>query len=79
MALPIVWRPEQLLSGRPEGHPPKAGVECVVRLPFEEEKLKLKLAVRQALRMTDPVAESKPRRWSFGELVLHVLQRLKSA
>ena len=55
----------------------EAGVECVVRLPFEDEKLKL--AVRQALRMADPVGESKPRRWSWNELILRGFQRLKSA
>lgn len=55
----------------------EAGVECVVRLPFDGEKLKLE--VRRALRMADPVEESKPSRWSLHELVLRGLQRLKSA
>ena len=55
----------------------EAGVECVVRLPFDGEKLKLQ--VRRVLRMADPVEESKPSRWSLNELVLRGLQRLKSA
>src|SRR5262245_43921566 len=57
----------------------EAGAECVVRLPFVEEKPKLKSGVRRALRLSDPVAESKPKRWSWNELVLQALQRLKSA
>ena len=57
----------------------EAGAECVVRLPFEQETLKLKLEVRRALRLAEPVEQAKPRRWSLSELVLQGLQRLKSA
>jgi DNA-binding response OmpR family regulator len=52
---------------RDEGALWEAGVECMVRLPFEVEKLKL--AVRRVLRMADPVEESKPTRSSLTELV----------
>jgi DNA-binding response OmpR family regulator len=62
---------------RDEGALLEAGVECVVRLPFEGEKLKLE--VRRVLRMADPVEESKPSRWFLAGLVLRGLQRLKSA
>ena len=55
----------------------EAGVECVVRLPFDDERLQV--GVRQVLRMADPVEEPKPSRWSLAELVLRGLQRLKSA
>ena len=47
----------------------EAGVECVVRLPFDGEKLKSE--VRRVLRMTQPVEQSKPSRSSLKELVLH--------
>ena len=58
----------------------EAGAECVVRLPFPEEKEKLKLEVRRVLKMTEPVAElATPRRSSLYELVLHAVRRLKSA
>jgi len=55
----------------------EAGAECVVRLPFDGEKLKLE--VRRALRMAEPVEQSKPSRWSLNELVWRGWQRLKSA
>jgi DNA-binding response OmpR family regulator len=55
----------------------EAGAQCVVRLPFEGEKLQLE--VRRALRMADPVEQSKPSRWSLNELVWRGWQRLKSA
>jgi DNA-binding response OmpR family regulator len=51
-----------------EGSLLEAGVECVVRLPFEGEKLKLE--VRRVLRRAEPVEESKPSRLSLNELVL---------
>jgi DNA-binding response OmpR family regulator len=54
-----------------------AGVESVVRLPFNGEKLKRE--VRRILRMADPVETSKPSRWSLNELFLRGFQRLKSA
>ena len=55
----------------------EVGVESVVRLPFDGAKLKLE--VRRALRMAEPVEKSKPSRWSLNELFLRGFQRLKSA
>ncbi len=55
----------------------EAGAECVVRLPFDNEKLKWE--VRRALRMADPLEESTPSRGGLIELVLRGLQRLRSA
>lgn len=46
----------------------ESGAECVVRLPFENEKLKRE--VRRILRMADPVDSSQPSRWSLNGLVL---------
>ena len=53
------------------------GVECVGRLPFDNEKLKS--GVRRALRMADSVEESKPGRWSWSELIFRGLHRPKNA
>jgi hypothetical protein len=53
------------------------GVECVGRLPFDNEKLKS--GVRRALRMADSVEESKPGGWSWAELILRGLQLPKNA
>ena len=66
---------------RPDDEIPllEAGAESVVRLPFEEAKLKLKSEVRRVLKLTDPIAEPKPRKSSWNELLAQVLQRLKSA
>jgi hypothetical protein len=49
----------------------EAGVGCVVRLPFESEKLESE--VRRVLRMADQVKESKPGRLSLNELVVRRL------
>ena len=56
----------------------EAGAECVLRLPFEGERLKLE--ARRAMRMPDRVEESRPAsRWSLNELIWRGWQRLKSA
>ncbi len=60
-----------------EGQLLEAGVESVVRLPFETDKLKEE--VRRALRLPEPVAEPEPTRGSFVELLWRGLERLKSA
>jgi CheY-like chemotaxis protein len=62
-----------------EGSLLEAGAECVVRLPFEEGKLKLKAEVRRVLRMAEPVEAATPSRWSLSDFFLRGLQRLKSA
>jgi hypothetical protein len=51
-----------------EGSLVEAGAECVVRLPFESEKLKSE--VWRVLRMADQVKESRPGRLSWNELVV---------
>ena len=43
----------------------EAGVECVMRLPLDDEKVKLE--VRRVLKMTEPDEGSKPGRWSSNE------------
>lgn len=60
----------------------EAGSECVVRFPFDREKLKSE--VRRVLRMAEPVEEPKPSRWSLNEplwrgLGTALLQALKKS
>ena len=61
---------------RDEGVLLEAGVPCVVRLPFDGEKLKLE--VRRVLRRTDPVEGSTPRGSSLNKSFSLVAGRLFS-
>jgi len=64
----------------PENEPAllEAGAECVVRLPFQAEKLKAE--VRRVLQLPELVEEPvQPTRWSLSDLVWRGLQRLRSA
>ena len=53
------------------------GVQCVGRLPFDNEKLKS--GVRRALRLAESAEESRPGRWCWTELILRGLHRPRNA
>jgi DNA-binding response OmpR family regulator len=57
----------------------EAGAVCVVRLPFQTEKLRAE--VRRVLRLEEAFEEPAPERprWSLSDVVWRGLQRLKSA
>jgi DNA-binding response OmpR family regulator len=57
----------------------EAGADCVVRLPFESEKLRTE--VRRVLRLPEVVEEPAPERarWTLTDFLARGLQRLKSA
>jgi len=60
----------------------QAGAESVIRLPYQEAKLKLQSEVRRVLNLAEPaqtVEAAQPRRSSFGELVVNAFRRFKSA
>ena len=72
--------PVMAVSVFPENEPAllEAGAECVVRLPFQGERLKAE--VRRVLRFAELVEEpEQPTRWSLSDVVWRGLQRLKSA
>ncbi len=57
----------------------EAGADCVVRLPFETEKLRAE--VRRVLGLAELVEAPapEPARWSLSDLLWRGLERLKSA
>jgi len=60
----------------------QAGAESVIRLPYQEAKLKLQSEVRRVLNLAEhaqAVEVAGPRRSSLGEIVVNTLRRLKSA
>ena len=60
----------------------QAGAESVIRLPYQDAKLKLQSEVRRLLNLAEPaqaVEVAAPRRSSFGELVVNAFRRFKSA